>query len=229
DVASRAGVLNKRNVKGVSWGDYDNDGDQDLYVSNLSDPNRLYRNNGDGTFTDVAPELGLALKPPSNRSFGTWFWDVNNDGWLDLFVAGYGLGDGCVGEVAADYLGLPVDTERLQMFLNDGTGHFRNVSHEMKMDNVRLPMGANYGDVDNDGFLDMYLATGGPIFELLIPNVMYLNRGGTSFADVTTASGTGHLQKGHGVAFGDIDIDGDQDIYVQIGGFYKSDNFASAL
>jgi hypothetical protein len=228
DVARQAGVLNERNVKGLSWGDYDNDGDPDLYVSNLGDPNRLYRNNGNGTFTDVGPELGVARTPPHDRTFGAWFWDVNNDGWLDLYVGGYGLADG-VGAVAADYLGRPIDTERLQLFLNDGTGRFRDVGHEWNVDDVRLPMGANYGDIDNDGFPDFYLATGGPVYELLIPNIMYLNRGGKSFADVTTATGTGHLQKGHGVAFGDIDNDGDQDLYEQIGGFYKADGFASAL
>jgi hypothetical protein len=229
DVAARAGVRNMRNVKGLSWGDYDNDGDSDLYLSNLGQPNRLYRNNGNGTFTDVAPELGVARILPFDRDFATWFWDVNNDGWLDLFVAGYGVGEGAVAKVAADYLGRPVNSERLHVFLNDGTGGFRDVSDAMNVDDIRLPMGANYGDVDNDGFLDIYLATGGPQFDMLIPNVMYLNRGGKSFADVTTATGTGHLQKGHGVAFGDIDNDGDQDLYVQIGGFYKSDVFASAL
>src|SRR6187399_1465658 len=75
----------------------------------------------------------------------------------------------------------------------------------------------------------MYLATGGPIFELLIPNVMYLNRGGTSFADVTTAGGFGHLQKGHGVAFGDIDNDGDQDIYEDMGGAFSGDTAFNVL
>src|SRR3989449_465690 len=89
EVARQAGVLNMRNVKGIAWGDYDNDGDQDLYVSNLGQPNRLYRNNGDGTFTDVGPELGVAEIPPFNRTFATWFFDANNDGWLDINVGGY--------------------------------------------------------------------------------------------------------------------------------------------
>ena len=101
DVASQAGVRNMRFCKGSGWGDYDNDGDPDLYVSNLLSENRLYRNNGDGSFTDVAPALGVT--EPSS-SFATWFWDYNNDGWLDLFVAGYGSK---IENVAADYLGLP--------------------------------------------------------------------------------------------------------------------------
>ena len=137
DVARRAGVVNLRNVKGVSWGDYDNDGDEDLYVSNLGQPNRLYRNNGDGTFTDVGPELGVATIPPGDRTFATWFFDANNDGWLDLYVGGYGytgaygVVDG--GEVAADYLGTRTSAETLHIFLNDGTGHFVDGSERMRL------------------------------------------------------------------------------------------------
>ena len=86
DVAQDAGVQNWRYCKGSAWGDYDNDGDPDLYVSNFGKDNRLYRNNGDGSFSDVASELGVA--EPSD-SFATWFWDYDNDGWQDIFVAGY--------------------------------------------------------------------------------------------------------------------------------------------
>ena len=86
NVAEKAGVLNAGFAKGVAWGDYDDDGDLDLYVSNMMGPNRLDRNNGDGTFTDVAPELGVT--EPFD-SFSCWFWDYDNDGRLDLFVAGF--------------------------------------------------------------------------------------------------------------------------------------------
>ena len=233
EVARQAGVLNMRNVKGIAWGDYDNDGDQDLYVSNLGQPNRLYRNNGDGTFTDVGPELGVAEIPPFNRTFATWFFDANNDGWLDIYVGGYaylgGTGLPDISLVAADYLGMPTNAETLHVFLNDGTGHFHDASERMNLNHVRAPMGANYGDIDNDGYPDIYLATGGPAFDLLVPNILYRNIGGEYFSDVTTAANVGHLQKGHGVAFGDIDNDGDQDIYVQMGGIYRSDVTASAL
>ena len=73
-------------TKGVAWGDYDNDGFPDLYVSNYGGENFLYHNNGDGTFDEVAEQLGVE-KPIA--SFPTWFWDYDNDGWLDLFVASY--------------------------------------------------------------------------------------------------------------------------------------------
>ena len=86
DVALSAGVANFRYTKGAALGDFDNDGDLDLYVSNVG-PNRLYRNEGDGTFVDVAAELGV--EEPAGRSFAAWFFDYDNDGWLDLFVSAY--------------------------------------------------------------------------------------------------------------------------------------------
>ncbi|MEZ6087377.1 MAG: VCBS repeat-containing protein [Pirellulaceae bacterium] len=77
-------------------------------------------------------------------------------------------------------------------------------------------MGANFGDLNNDGFPDFYLGTGYPNYEALMPNLMYLNQAGKRFADVTTVGGFGHLQKGHGIAFADIDNDGDQDIFSEM-------------
>jgi hypothetical protein len=83
DVASLAGVVNERCAQGSAWGDYDDDGLIDLYVSNRDGPGRLYHNEGDGTFRDRAPELGVT-GPGSGSS--CWFWDYDNDGRLDLFV-----------------------------------------------------------------------------------------------------------------------------------------------
>ena len=222
-MASQAGVTNLRYCKGSVWGDYDNDGDPDLYVSNFEGENRLYRNNGDGTFTDVAPELGV-LEPIG--SFSTWFWDYDNDGWLDLFVAGYGSE---IEDVALDYLGLPNNGGRPRLYRNDGAGGFIDVTREVALYRVHLTMGANFGDLDSDGFLDFYLGTGWPTFDSVGPNIMYRNSGGRRFEDVTFSGGFGHLQKGHGIAFGDLDRDGDQDIFLQVGGFYPGDGFPNAL
>ena len=86
-------------------------------------------------------------------------------------------------------------------------------------------MAGNFGDLDNDGYLDFYLGTGYPDYEALMPNVMYRNRRGTGFADVTSAGGFGHLQKGHGIAFADLDNDGDQDVFEQMGGFLPGDKY----
>ena len=223
DVADAAGVANLRYCKGSTWGDYDNDGDPDLYVSNYADENRLYRNNGDGTLTDVAPELGLT---EPLESFPTWFWDYDNDGWLDLFVAGYARD---IELVAKDYLGIPNDGARPRLYRNDGAGGFDDVTEEVGLYRVSQAMGANFGDMDNDGFLDFYLGTGFPAFDALAPNVAYRNIGGESFSDVTFSAGLGHIQKGHGIGFGDLDRDGDQDIFMQVGGFYPSDGFLNAL
>lgn len=228
DIASTAGVRNMGYAKGVNWGDYDGDGDPDLYVSNWGQANRLYRNNGDGTFTDVAGQLGVALgDTPNHRTFVPWFWDVNNDGWLDLFVGGFGAEH--VGIVAADYLGAPASAARLRLFLNDGAGGFRDVTRAMGLYQIQMPMGANYGDVDNDGFPDFYLGTGAPPFDFLLPNVMYRNVQGERFEDITAVAGVGRFHKGHGIAFGDLDNDGDQDVFAQFGGWYPADESHDAL
>ena len=223
DVAPGARVTNSRFCKGAVWGDYDNDGDPDLYVSNNGSENRLYRNDGAGTFTDVALELGVT---EPIWSFPTWFWDYDNDGWLDLFVADYGAE---VQDVAADYLGLPTDRGRPRLYKNDGAGGFIDVTREAGLYRINVTMGGNFGDLDNDGFPDFYLGTGYPQYEAVMPNRMYRNNGGEGFVDVTFSGGFGHLMKGHGIAFGDLDRDGDQDIFAQIGGMFAFDYFANAL
>ena len=90
-------------------------------------------------------------------------------------------------------------------------------------------MGSNFGDLDNDGYPDFYLGTGYPTYHSLMPNVMYRNRDGRGFSDVTYAGGFGHLQKGHAVVFADLDHDGDQDVFEQMGGAFPGDGFGNAL
>ena len=92
-----------------------------------------------------------------------------------------------------------------------------------------MPMGSNFGDLDNDGFPDFYLGTGYPNYEALMPNLMYHNQRGKAFANVTTAGGFGHLQKGHAVVFCDLDNDGDQDVFEQVGGAYPGDGFVDVM
>lgn len=223
DVAQAAGVENLRYAKAVSWGDFDEDGWIDLYVSNHAGANRLYRNRGDGTFQDVARELGV--EGPRD-SFPAWFWDFDNDGHLDLWVSVYNAG---IGDVAAHYLGLPARHDLPSLYRGDGRGGFRDVAAAMGLTYPSKPMGSNFGDVDGDGFLDFYLGTGDVSYFSLMPNLLFVNRAGRRFDDMTMAAGLGHLQKGHGIAFADLDNDGDQDIFAQMGGAYPGDRFADAL
>ena len=166
------------------------------------------------------------------KSFSTWFWDYDNDGWLDLFVAGYSLKpdfSGSLEEVVKAILGLPSESEYSRLFRNNRDGTFQDVSREAGFGKAMLTMGANYGDLDNDGYLDCYLGTGEPDLRTLIPNQMFRNDEGKAFQNVTTSGGFGHLQKGHGVSFGDIDNDGDQDIYTVMGGWYSGDVYQNLL
>jgi hypothetical protein len=207
-------------TKGVAAGDYDNDGFPDLYVSNLNGDNFLYHNNHDNTFTEVAAVAGV---PGSGRGFATWFFDYDNDGWPDLFVTSYFLS---VDETVRTYLGLPHNATTLKLYKNLGNGTFRDVTREVGLEKVFMPMGANFGDIDNDGFLDIFLGTGNPSYVSLKPSVLLRNKDGKFFVDVTTSSGTGDWHKGHGVAFADLDNHGDEDIIFEVGGATPGDSHA---
>jgi hypothetical protein len=160
-------------------------------------------------------------------SFPTWFFDYDNDGWEDIFVAGYWITD--VGDIAGDYLGLPNQGVRSKLYRNRGDGTFADVSREARLDRVLHTMGSNFGDLDNDGWLDFYLGTGDPDLLTLIPNRMFRNASGKYFQDVTTSGGFGNLQKGHGVSFADFDNDGDQDVHEDMGGAVSSDVYPNTL
>lgn len=228
DIAQEAGVANERFAKGVAAGDYDNDGDLDLYVSNYSfleqeGADRLYRNHGDGSFTDVAPELGVLGVA---KTFATSFFDYDNDGWLDIYVATY---DCQLRDVAAEYFGQPAHVAPPCLYHNEQGKGFVDRAQEAGLNHAWGPMGLGIGDVDNDGWLDIYLGTGAPPYDWLIPNVLLRNDAGARFQDITFSARVGHLQKGHGIAFADFDEDGDQDIFAQLGGAFPGDVFGNAL
>jgi tetratricopeptide (TPR) repeat protein len=218
DISRSAGIDRVAFTKGVSAADYDNDGFVDFYASNFKGSNFLYRNNHNNTFTDVSRAAGV---PGPGFGFATWFFDYDNDGWSDLFATSYVTS---VDESVRPYIGLAPNATRLKLYRNAGDGTFLDVTAELGLDKVYMPMGANFGDIDNDGFLDIYLGTGNPSYASLLPNVLLRNKDGKAFVDVTASSRTGELHKGHGVAFADLDNDGDQEIVAEIGGATPGDS-----
>jgi hypothetical protein len=221
-------------VKGVASADYNNDGRPDLFVSRLNGPPLLFRNDGPAgadtsarapwKFTEVADAAGITHPL---KSFPCWFFDYNNDGWPDIFVTGYAIQD--VGDIAADYLGRPHGGQLARLYRNNGDGTFTDVSKECGVNKLMHTMGCNFGDLDNDGWLDFYVGTGDPDLATVVPNRMFHNDGGRRFQEVTTSGGFGQLQKGHGIAFGDINNDGTQDIYSVVGGAVEGDDYHHQL
>ena len=229
DVARQAGLAEQGFVKGVAWGDYNNDGRPDIYVSVREGENRLYRNDGGSdaahwTFTDVTRQAGLGN---AHHTFATWFFDFDNDGWPDIFTAGYSAGS--MQDVGHFEAGHTADAEMPHLYRNNHDGTFTDVAPALHLDRAMLTMGANFGDLDNDGWLDVYLGTGEPSYEALLPNRVFRNVGGKRFDDVTTATGLGHLQKGHSIAFADIENRGVEDIFEEMGGAFPGDPYQSAL
>ena len=228
EASAATGLSMEAYVKGAVWGDVDDDGRLDLYVSILGDANRLYRNagpSGDGTWTfeEVAAEAGVA--GPA-RSFGADFLDYDDDGDLDLFVASLGVTPSMS---ASEILGIGQPSQTPVLYRNRGDGSFAEVTAEVGLDRPVMVTGSNHGDLDGDGYPDLLLGTGGPDMRALFPTRAFRNVGGERFEDVTAAAGVGHVGKGGGVSFGDVDNDGDQDVYVVYGGAYEGDVFRNAL
>lgn len=239
DIAAAAGVEISGFVKGASVLDQDGDGDLDLFVSSLKGADHLYVNQGDLTFVDRAEELGT-LAPI--KSFASTSLDYDQDGLDDLFVAAFtsNYGGGrpldptyfkSAESFVYDKLGLPADplySETAHLYRNTGTG-FEDVTVAAGLDDIHATMGMTHGDLDMDGYPDIYLSTGAPEYDALEPNTSYRNDGAGHFFDVTTATRLGHLQKGHGVSFGDIDDDGDEDLFADMGGAFVGDPAPPAL
>ena len=211
-------------VKGLSATDYDNDGDVDMFISNFGGNNQLIKNllteTGELKFTDVTQAANVT---GPKDSFSCMFFDYNNDGHEDLFVGGYGSSS--VSEACRAYLGLTPKTGTSVLYRNLGNGTFQDVTGVMGLNNILNVMGLNHGDLNADGYEDIYVGTGSPSFSNLIPNRLFINVGGTNFVEKTYESRTGSLQKGHGISFADLDNDGDLEIYAALGGWYTGDNF----
>lgn len=219
-------------VKGVTSGDYDNDGWQDIFISTMGKKKILLKNrglkNGMFHFEDVTEAAGLGTC--NERTFPTWFFDYDNDGWLDILVCSYEFNNSLAWYAAAEILhDSSVSSSKQFLFRNKHNGTFEDVTDKVGLNKIAFAMGCNFGDIDNDGYPDIFLATGNPEYQSLVPNKLFKNMNGKSFADVTAAARIGSLQKGHGVSFCDLDNDGDEDIHVEMGGAYKGDVYENSL
>jgi hypothetical protein len=225
DVTARAGVEQDFHYfcKGANWIDFDNDDYPDLFVDNMNGDARLYHNNRNGTFGDETSAMGI---DGPHLGFSCWAWDYDNDGWLDIFATCY---DRPRDDAVRSLLGQAHSGYSNRLFHNLHGKGFENVTKEAGLDQLFAAMGCNFGDFDNDGFLDFYLGTGDTDLFTLIPNRMFKNVAGRRFADITASSGTGNLQKGHGVSCADWDRDGDVDIFIEMGGATASDKYHNVL
>ena len=219
DVTARAGFAPGDYGMGASVGDYDNDGDPDLYVTNYG-PNRLYRNNADGTFSDVTRLAGDGLDD-WRWSTSASFADYDSDGDLDLFVANYV--DSTVADAKAchdpsgvrDYCG-PLQFRPVpdRLFRNNGNGTFVDVSESSGITAVTAPgLGVAGADFNGDGRADFYVANDGTA------NQLWLNRGDGTFQDGALIAGVAFNGEGKpegsmGLAVGDPDHDADLDLFV---------------
>jgi len=217
EIGESAGINHIGFSKGVTAADYDGDGFMDFYVTNQGGVNLLYHNNGNLTFTEVGKQAGVQMP---TYSFATWFFDYDNDGWPDLFVASYYPS---VSESVKTYTGGQPNAETLKLYRNRHDGTFEDVTEKVGLDKVFMVMGSNFGDIDNDGYLDIYLGAGQPSYTSPLPHVLLRNNEGKSFVDVTESSGTGELHKGHGIAFADLTRRGFEDIVASNGGAVPGD------
>jgi len=292
DVTERAGLGDPSDTFVHTWSDVDRDGFIDLYLANgitvSGAINRFYHNNGDGTFSDLTARVGLE-EPPGNRSIGAAFADYDGDGWPDLFVSGYetlnrlyrNRGDGTFEEVAKTagvdgahslttgyvsffvdfdndgwpdilrtalapwddvllglsdrYDALPTVQKRHmsrngpRLYRNQQDGTFSESAMKVGLVHPIGNMGANVADVDNDGWIDLYFGTGDPGLSRMEPDRFYHSDGDGTFTERTFVAGLGHIGKGHGITFSDLDGDGDLEIYAAEGGMVSGDMWANAL
>ncbi|RMD93953.1 MAG: CRTAC1 family protein [Calditrichaeota bacterium] len=212
DVSRSSGIAHEKGYGlGVIFVDYDQDGDQDIYVANDSSPNFLFRNNGDGTFTDVALAAGVSHRGDGREQagMGVDFGDYDQDGDLDLLVTNF----------SDDYNTL---------YRNDGNGYFSDVTAQSGLKHVSyqtLGWGAHFFDFDNDADLDIFVANGHVYPQADNPNTytsyhqrnhLYRNNGHGSFQEIGTQLGSDmkKAQGSRGVAISDFDEDGDLDIFI---------------
>ena len=216
DVTEKAGLQGTGYAMGVAVGDYDNDGNEDLYVTAYGG-NKLYHNNGDGTFTDVTTKAGVA---GSGFSTSAAWIDIDNDGLLDLLVLRYldwDFVDIWCGEHKPGYRAYchPDTFKPIAplVFHNDGNGRFTEVSQKIGLSKPGKGLGIGIGDYDADGRIDIVVANDS------WPQFLYHNKGNDTFEENALFAGVaydadGRSYAGMGVDFADYDNDGLPDIVI---------------
>ncbi len=218
DVTRGSGITSHGYGMGVAAGDINNDGWVDLYLTKFDAPNQLFRNNGDGTFSDVSKASGTDQQ---SWSVSASFVDLNRDGWLDLYVGNYirySLENStpCFGASGAlDYC-MPQTYQPLQdrLYINRGGGIFVDASVRSGITREYGPaLGVSTADFNRDGWMDIYVANDGK------ENQLWLNKQDGTFENTALLSGvalpvTGKAEASMGVDAGDFDDDGDEDLFV---------------
>src|SRR5579872_3035289 len=240
DVTEKAGLRFDGWAMGVSVGDYDNDGFDDMFVTYYGQ-NKLYHNNGDGTFTDVTEKAGL-LQQGVHYGSGCTFIERNRNGLLDLFVANYIDIDIVHGPKPSmeipncNYNGVPVNcgpmglaAPRHYFYRNNGNGTFTDISHETGIDKLQGSFGltAVVLDADEDGWPDIFVACDATFSFLLMNNHDGTFREEALLRGIAT-NPDGRRMSGMGVGLGDSTLDGHLDIvrthfYNEPVGLYKND------
>jgi tetratricopeptide (TPR) repeat protein len=217
DVTEKSGLQSVFTTIGSCWGDYNNDGYPDLFLSSGLGRPQLFRNNGDGTFTDVSLEAGITDPLVGTTCF---FADYNNDGLLDIVQYSWSDHEDAIYTMRHGHG--PKDGSPLVVYHNNGDGTFTRKTREVGLDGCWGTMSGNYGDVNNDGYIDLLLGNGSPRMERLEPFILLENDRG-QFSNTTFAAGLPFAGKSHGTNCADLFGDGRMSIIIAAGGGYPGD------
>ncbi|HEX4346667.1 MAG TPA: CRTAC1 family protein [Vicinamibacterales bacterium] len=223
DVTLDAGLTPWTPAVGATWGDYDNDGYPDLFLSSAFGRSQLFHNNRDGTFTDVSRESGI-----DRPCFGmvAYFCDIDNDGWLDLVQYLWCSNDEMIHSLRHGRA--TVDGQPLRIYRNNRNGTFTLVNDEMGIVECWGSMSGVGADLDNDGRIDLVLGNGGPQMDRMDPLVVLANDG-RRLRNITFAAGLPADGKAHGANAADLHGDGRVSIIAASGGMYPGELLTTSV